>query len=95
VPVDGQIVSAGWTYYYPPTQFARLLGGSTLPDYRKRGYYTALLVTRVREARQRGCRFLTLDASPMSRPILEKHGFQCLEFSTLCRWTPVEREPKA
>lgn len=86
VPAGGRIVSAAWTFYYPPSQFARLLGGATLPVYRGRGYYTALLVTRVREARRRGCRFMTVDASPMSRPILEKHGFQCLGFSTLCKW---------
>jgi len=86
--IDGRIVSAAWTFYYPPTRFASLLGGSTLPDYRKRGYYTSLLVTRVREARQRGYRFLVVDASPMSKPILEKYGFQFLGFSTLCRWSP-------
>lgn len=86
VYVDGRPVSAAWMYYHPPSQFASLWGGTTLPDYRKRGYYTALLAARVREARQRGYRFLTVDASPMSRPILEKHGFQFLGFSTPCKW---------
>lgn len=81
-------VSAAWIYYHPPTRFASLWGGSTLPAYRQRGYYTALLVARAREARERGIRFLTVDASPMSRPILEKHGFQFLGFSTPCTWEP-------
>lgn len=90
VPADGQVVSAAWIYYHPPTQFASLWGGSTLPSYRQRGYYTALLVTRAREARERGYRFLTVDASPMSRPILEKHGFQFLGFSTPCKWHAPE-----
>jgi len=86
VPVDGRTVSAAWIFYYPPSQFASLLGGSTLPEYRNRGYYTSLMVTRVREAHQRGYRFLVVDASPMSRPILEKRGFQFLGLTTLCRW---------
>ena len=86
VRADGKIVSAAWIYYHPPTRFGSLWGGSTLPDYRGRGYYTALLAVRAREARQRGYRFLTVDASPMSRPILEKHGFQFLGYSTPCVW---------
>jgi len=88
VPQDGRLVTAAWVSYYPGTQFASLLGGATLPEYRKRGYYTALLVTRAHEARQRGCRFLTVDASPMSKVVLEKHGFQCMGYSRLCRWPP-------
>jgi ribosomal protein S18 acetylase RimI-like enzyme len=88
VPADGRVVSAAWVYFHPPTQFASLWGGSTLPAYRRRGYYTALLVARAREARERGFRFLYVDASPMSRPILEKHGFQFLGFSTPCKWNP-------
>lgn len=84
----GQTVSAAWTFYDPGTSFAHLLGGSTLPEYRKRGYYSALLAIRAREARRRGVRFLTVDASPMSRPILERHGFECLGLATRCRWKP-------
>jgi GNAT superfamily N-acetyltransferase len=92
VPMDGRVVSAAWVYYHPGTQFASLWGGSTLAAYRGRGYYTALLAVRAREARERGYRFLTVDASPMSRPILEKHGFQFLGFSTPCKWTPESEE---
>lgn len=88
VPIDGRVVSAAWVYYHPPGPFASLWGGSTLPTYRKRGYYTYLLAARAREARERGFRFLTVDASPMSRPILEKHGFQFLGYSTPCNWHP-------
>jgi len=43
--------------------------------FRNQGLYTALLAVRAREARDKGYRFLTVDASEMSRPILEKHGF--------------------
>ncbi len=80
---DGErVVSAAWTHYLIPTSFATFWGGSTLKEYRKRGYYTALLAVRAREARERGYRYLQVDASPESRPILEKHGFRFLGFST-------------
>lgn len=80
---DGnRVVSAAWTHYLIPTSFASFWGGSTLKEYRKRGFYTALLAVRAREARERGYRHLQVDASPESRPILEKHGFRFLGFST-------------
>jgi len=83
---DGRVVSAAWVYYHPPTHFASFWGGSTLPGYRKRGYYTDLVAVRAQEARTRGVRFLTVDASPMSRPILEKLGFRCLTYTTPFVW---------
>lgn len=86
--IDQRIVSAAWIIYYQHTQFASLLGGATLPEYRSRGFYTALLVVRAREALQHGVRFLAVDASPMSAPILEKHGFQSLGQTIYCRWSP-------
>ena len=59
-------------------------GGATLEGFRKRGIYTAVLAARAREARERGYRFLTIDASPMSRPIAAKHGFRLLATSNPC-----------
>jgi GNAT superfamily N-acetyltransferase len=85
---DGRIVSAAWTHYLLSTSFATLWGGSTLKEYRKRGYYTALLAVRAREARERGFRFLQVDASPDSQPILAKHGFRCLGYSRSFTWKP-------
>lgn len=86
--VDERMVSAAWVRFHPPTQFASLWGGSTLAAYRNRGYYTALLAVRAQEARRRGCRFLTVDASAMSRPILEKRGFIRLTTTTPYNWQP-------
>ncbi len=73
--VDGVPASAAWIRFHEQTDFASLFGGSTLPEFRGRGLYTALLDVRAQEARARGYRFLSVDASEMSRPILEKHGF--------------------
>jgi GNAT superfamily N-acetyltransferase len=87
--MDGnRIVSAARIEYHPGTHFAGLWGGSTLKEYRGRGYYTALLAVRARRARELGYRFLTVDASSMSRPILEKHGFQILGVTTPYHWKP-------
>ncbi len=77
---------SAWIRFHPGTQFASLWGGSTLPAYRRRGLYTALLSIRAQEARRQGYRFLTIDASPMSRPIVAKHGFQFLTFAHACNW---------
>jgi GNAT superfamily N-acetyltransferase len=83
---DGVPACAAWIRFHPGTQFASLWGGSTLPAYRRRGLYTTLLAARAQEARRRGYRFLTIDASPMSQPIVAKHGFHFLTFTHPCKW---------
>ena len=85
--VGDRPASAAWTYFPKHSQFASLWGGSTLSDFRKQGLYTALLAVRAQEARSRQVRYLTVDASPMSRPILEKFGFEMIAYSYPCKWT--------
>ena len=85
--VDGNPASAGWIDFSPNSRFAGLWGGSTVPEYRRRGVYRALLATRVQEARARGRRYITVDASPMSHPILERLGFQCIGSTWPCEMT--------
>jgi GNAT superfamily N-acetyltransferase len=84
--VEGTPASAAWVRFHPPTGLASLWGGSTVPDHRRRGLYSALLAARAQEARRRGARFLTVDASPMSQPILEKLGFRCISCANEYRW---------
>jgi len=84
--VDGQAACAGWIYFHANGQFADLWGGSTLPEHRGRGLYTALLSVRAQEAAARGYRFLTIDTSPMSQPIVAKHGFRLLTTAWACKW---------
>lgn len=83
--VDEQPASAAWTYFPKHSQFASLWGGSTVSRYRGQGLYTALLAVRAQEAKERGRSFLTVDASDMSRPILEKFGFQQIAWSWPCK----------
>ncbi len=86
--VDDDPACAGWLNFSPNSQFASLWGGSTKAKYRKQGLYTAVLAARVQEAIQRGYRYLTIDASPMSRPIVAKHGFQLLTTAYEANWEP-------
>jgi GNAT superfamily N-acetyltransferase len=83
---DGQPVTAAWIDY-PSASFAGLWGGATLPAYRKRGLYTALVSARVQEAKARGIRFLTIDASPASRAVLEKFGFRLMAYAWECNYS--------
>lgn len=82
---DDQPVSIAWTYFQKG-QFDSLFAGSTLPEFRNQGFYTALLSTRLQEIRTRGYRYAAVEAGPMSRPIVEKHGFQYLTTQTDYIW---------
>ena len=84
--VDGVAASAARLNFDPNSRFASLWGGSTVPALRKQGLFTSLVAVRAQEARRRGARFLTVDARPMSRPILERIGFNLLAFANALNW---------
>ena len=83
---NGEPASAAWIYFQPNSLFASLWGGSTVREFRKQGLYTALLAIRAQEAKARGIKYLTVDASPMSEPILKKFGFKRIAYSYPCKW---------
>ena len=72
---DGTLVSAAWLVFNAGTDFAGLWGGSTLTAWRGRGIYRALVAVRAQLAVTLGYRYLQVDASPDSRPILQRLGF--------------------
>lgn len=84
--VDAHPAAAAWMRFYEGSDFAALFGGSTLPQHRRKGLYTALLAARAVEAARRGYRFLTVDAGDMSRPILEKRGFLAITTATAYKY---------
>jgi GNAT superfamily N-acetyltransferase len=88
---DDRPVSSAWLYTNPGSRFAGLWGGATLPAYRGRGIYTALVAVRAQEAIARGVQFLTIDASPMSRPIVQKLGFHFMTMTFPCVWHVEQR----
>lgn len=71
-------VSAARMEMRPGASFAGLWGGGTLPQWRGRGIYRLLVAHRARIAAERGIRYLQVDASEDSRPILERLGFEVL-----------------
>jgi GNAT superfamily N-acetyltransferase len=84
----GAVVSAGWIRFPSGTEFGTLWGGATLPEWRGRGIYRALVAERARLAAERGRRYLETDASDDSRPILERLGFVPVTTTTPYVWTP-------
>ncbi len=82
------VVSAAWLVYNPGTDFAGLWGGSTLAAWRRRGIYRALVARRAQLAAARGVKYLQVDASENSRPILERLGFVAVTTTTPYVWTP-------
>jgi GNAT superfamily N-acetyltransferase len=84
----GAVVCAAWIRFAGGTEFATLWGGATLPDWRGRGIYRATVAYRANLAAERGFRYLEVDASADSRPILERLGFVPVTTTTPYVWTP-------
>ncbi len=73
---------------YPGTDFAGLWGGGTVPGWRGRGVYRATIAHRARIAAEQGYRYLQVDASSNSRPILSTLGFTTLSTTTPYVYAP-------
>jgi GNAT superfamily N-acetyltransferase len=82
------IVCAAWIRFEQGTEFATLWGGATLPEWRRRGIYRAAVAYRANRAAERGFRYLEVDASDDSRPILERLGFRAVTTTTPYVWSP-------
>lgn len=82
VLADGEPVSSARMELYPGTDFAGLWGGGTVAEWRGKGIYRALVAYRARIATERGYRYLQVDASAMSAPILDRLGFTALGTTT-------------
>lgn len=77
--LDGELVGSARAFFSP--RGVLLAGGSTLPAARGRGVYRALVRARWDDAVEAGLPALVVHAGAMSRPILERLGFeQVLQF---------------
>ena len=85
--VGDRVVSGGRLTPVDGTEFAGIWGGSTLPDFRGRGIYRALVAARARSAVARGIGYLHSDCTDMSRPILERAGLRRVTTTTPYVWT--------
>ncbi len=83
-----EVVCAAWVRFARDTEFATLWGGGTLPAWRKHGVYRAIVAYRANLAATRGFRYLQVDASDESRPILERLGFVAVTRTTPYIWSP-------
>lgn len=82
--LDGRPVGTGWADFPGGSKFPELHGGAVLQELRGQGIYRALYGRRIDEAAHRGYTRIAVDASPMSRPILERMGF-----AHACNTTPM------
>jgi hypothetical protein len=77
--IDGRVAAVGRTVWTRAGGY--LVGGATAEWARGRGAYRAVVRARWDEAVRRGTPALAVGAGPMSRPILERLGFeQVLQF---------------
>lgn len=88
-------VSAARVEFSEGTLFASLWGGGTLREWRGQGIFRALVAHRAHLARERGFRYLTVDAMPTSRPILQRLGFAVLAETTPWVLEPVTQAAAA
>jgi len=80
-----QPVGSGWTDFPAGSGIAELHGGAVLPAWRGRGVYRSLHAVRMDEIAARGCKLVAVDATAMSRPILQKLGF-----AFVCNTVPLQ-----
>lgn len=83
-----EVVCAGWIRFHRGTDFASLWGGSTLPRWRRRGIYRATVGYRARLAAARGFRYLQVDASDDSAPVLRRLGLLAVATTIPFVWSP-------
>ena len=82
VYVNGQPVTSAWLTFTGSSPFAGIWGGSTIKEFRGNGYYSLLLNKRIAEAKLKGVKYLIIDASDMSKPIVSKRGFEVVATTT-------------
>ncbi|NLU74981.1 GNAT family N-acetyltransferase [Streptomyces sp. HNM0575] len=85
---EGEAVCAAWIFLWPDRRYAGLRGGTTVPEWRGRGVYRALIAERARIAAARGVPYLQVDASDDSLPVLRRLGFRTVTTMTQYVWSP-------
>jgi GNAT superfamily N-acetyltransferase len=89
VMASGVPVSSSRIEFLPASDFAALWGGSTMPEWRGKGIYRALVFRRAQLAQKRGYKYLMVLASDNSRPILSQLGFEIISRVATYSWAPT------
>jgi GNAT superfamily N-acetyltransferase len=84
----GVVISAGWVRFPSGTDFATFWGGATLREWRGQGVYRSLVHRRAQLVADRRRRYIEVDASDDSRPILERLGFRAVTQTRPYVWSP-------
>jgi GNAT superfamily N-acetyltransferase len=88
------MISVAWLVRDLRSEFATLWGGATRPEWRAKGIYRALVARRAQFAVRTGARYLQVDASDDSAPILQRLGFVAVATTMPYLWTPPESRPE-
>lgn len=83
---EGSVVCSGRVDFVDGTDFAGLWGGACDRAHRGRGLYRALVAQRAQSAQARGKRYIQVDCSEDSRPILERAGLTPITMVTAAIW---------
>jgi len=83
--VDGEAVATGMNIV--AGEWVGMYCGSVPPQYRRHGYYRALVAARLRHAIASGARYSFTQNTPMSQPLYESLGYQVAE-----TWTYLTSE---
>ncbi|MEV0644520.1 GNAT family N-acetyltransferase [Phytomonospora sp. NPDC050363] len=86
VEATGEVVCAAWMRFHEGTEFTSFWGGSTLEQWRGKGIYKAMVAYRARLAVERGYKYVQVDASDDSMPILRRLGLLAVETTTPYVW---------
>jgi GNAT superfamily N-acetyltransferase len=87
--VNGEPISSARIEFLPDRQFASLWGGSTMPEWRGKGLFRAMVSYRAGLAAERCYPYLYVTASSASRPILERMSFSSLGSVFTYMWQPT------
>ncbi|MDP9094547.1 MAG: GNAT family N-acetyltransferase [Actinomycetota bacterium] len=82
----GEVVGAGRMEPVGGTDFAGLWGGATLPRWRGKGIYRALVAIRAKSAVALGKTLIHSDSTEYSRPILERTGLAKVSTTRPYNW---------
>lgn len=83
----GQVVCSGRADFVDATDFVTFWGGACEKSHRRKGLYRAITAARAHTAFTRGKKFIQVDCTNYSRPILQKAGLTAITTTTPFIWT--------
>lgn len=76
------------TFHNPSGNKAYIMNMYTRPEYRRQGIARRMLGILINDAKSRGVSFITLEATPMGRPLYENAGFAQMKDEMILQEVP-------